>query len=199
VYWFPSLGKDKGFGERRVLLDDLESGKYSMSTANAADLDGDGDQDLVIGDTSGDVFWARNEGTPKLPKFEKREPLRVGAEPLKVCHKSDPIAVDWNGDGVLDLLVADEVGDVSFFAGAGKGAYSPGKSLFSGLAVDPKDRYTAAKKKFEPHRVIPGYRFRIATADWNDDGKLDLLVGTCDTKPGSTDGTVGYVYVLLRQ
>ena len=70
------------------------------------------------------------------------------------------------------------------------------------LPVDPKDNYTKAKAKLDPHRVIPGYRLRLATADWNDDGKLDLLVGNCETRKaaGKQSGeTVGYVYVLLRQ
>lgn len=172
-----------------------------MATANTADLDGDGDQDLLLGDTSGGVYWAKNDGTPKAPKFTAREPLRVAGAPLKVCHKSDPIACDWDGDGRLDVLVGDETGDVSFFAGQPDSSYAVGVSLFSQLPVDPKDGYSQAKKKLEPHRVIPGYRLRLAVADWNDDGKLDLLVGNCETAAaaaGKSGRTTGHVYVLLR-
>jgi hypothetical protein len=183
-----------------VLFDDSKGGKYSMTTANSADLDGDGDLDLVLGDTSGAVFVARNEGSRTAPKFVAREPLRVGSEPMKVSHKSDAIAVDWDGDGLLDVLVGDEVGDVSFFAGRKDGTFDAGVSLFSKLPVDSKHGYKEAKAKYDPHRVIPGYRLRLATADWNDDGKLDLLIGNCDrdeqSKPAST---VGHVYVLLRR
>ena len=204
MYWFRGLGKGREFAEREVLLDDTKAGKYSMATTNCADLDGDGDQDLLIGDTSGVVFWARNGGTRTAPRFDKREPLRVGSEPLKVSHKSDAIAVDWDGDGLLDLLVGDEAADVSFFAGRKDGNYEPGVSLFSRLPVDPKDGYSSAKKKLEPHRVIPGFRLRLATADWNDDGKLDLVIGNCDSRPlpgGSEEKTetIGHVYVLLRE
>lgn len=204
MYWFRGLGKGREFAEREVLLDDTKSGKYSMATTNCADLDGDGDQDLLIGDTSGAVFWARNEGTRTAPKFEKREPLKVGSEPLKVCHKSDAIAVDWDGDALLDLLVGDEAADVSFFAGRKDGTYEPGVSLFSNLPVDPKDGYASVKKKLDPHRVIPGFRLRLAMADWNDDGKLDLVIGNCETRPLPGGGderteTIGHVYVLLRE
>ena len=202
IYWFKGLGAGKGFGPRCVLLAADKGAKYSMSTTNAADLDGDGDIDLVIGDTSGAVYQARNEGSRTEPRFTVREPLRVGDQPMKVSHKSDPIPVDWDGDGVLDILVGDEAADVSFFAGNKDGTYKAGVSLFSKLPVDAKDNYTKAKAKLDPHRVIPGYRVRLATADWNDDGKLDLLVGNCETAKSDNAGhgeTVGYVYVLLRQ
>ncbi|HEX6812029.1 MAG TPA: VCBS repeat-containing protein [Planctomycetota bacterium] len=203
IYWFPGLGTGKGFGARRVLLEAGKGDKYSMSTTNAADLDGDGDVDLVIGDTSGAVYQAKNEGSRTEPKFTSRAPIMVGDQPMKVSHKSDPIAVDWNGDGRLDILVGDEVADVSFFAGLEGGGFAPGVSLFSKLPVDPKDNYNKAKAKLDPHRVIAGYRLRLATADWNDDGKLDLLVGNCETAPkaeGEEHGkTIGHVYVLLRQ
>ncbi len=43
---------------------------------------------------------------------------------------------------------------------------------------------------------VPGYRFRLAVADWNDDGNLDLLIGNC----GQVDGeTTGDGDMLLRQ
>ena len=173
-----------------------------MSTTNCADMDGDGLIDLIIGDTKGGVVWSRNEGSATEPRFVTREPLRVGEADLKVCQKSDPIAVDWDGDGVVDLLVGDECADVSFFRGRGDGSFEAGVSLFTGLTVDPADGYRQVKAKMEGHRVIPGYRLRLATADYNDDGALDLLVGNCVSVP-KTDKeprkTLGHVWVLLRR
>jgi len=58
---------------------------------------------------------------------------------------------------------------------------------------------------------VPGYRLRLAVDDWNDDGKLDLLVGNCIEgepefsveadagAPPARGPTVGHVWVLLRR
>ena len=96
----------------------------------------------------------------------------------------------------MSFVVGDEAADVVWFRGLGKMAYAPGVSLFVGKPIDPKLGYRDARKVVDDHRVIPGYRVRLHTADWNGDGKLDLLVGNCESGNG---GVTGNVYVLLRQ
>ena len=212
VYWFRGR-KDGGFGPREVLQEEGKDTKFSMATTNLADLDQDGLLDLVIGDTSGRVLWSRNEGSATAPEFGPRQPLRTldggQVREVKVSHKSDALPVDWDGDGMLDLLVGDECTDVTFFRGLpvrdsspGEPRFAAGVSLFTDLPVDPQDGYTEAKEKLGDHRAVPGYRVRLCATDWNDDGKLDLLLGTCETLPktdGKGGGTTGHVWVLLRR
>jgi hypothetical protein len=72
--------------------------------------------------------------------------------------------------------------------------------LFTGETVDVARRYMAAKKLLDKHgRVVPGYRLRLTTHDWNGDGKLDLLIGNCAPAAKGQKGTTGNVRVMLRQ
>lgn len=199
VYWFRGIGDGK-FGKRLELLPDKpKDQKNAMATANLIDFDRDGDLDLIIGDVKGYVSLSLNEGNAKEPKFVSRTRLKVGDADMKVVQKSDPWPVDWDGDGNLDLLVGDEAGDASFFRGREDGTFAQGVSLFTGKQVDPARRYMATKKLLDEHgRVIPGYRLRLTTHDWNGDGKLDLLIGNCQSAEGKK-GTTGLVRVMLRK
>jgi hypothetical protein len=80
------------------------------------DWDGDGDLDLLVGASDGSVSLFRNVGTRAKPELAAAETLippgsvAYGADaPLAPVRggRSKVCAVDWNGDGLLDLLVGD--------------------------------------------------------------------------------------------
>src|SRR5262249_11395880 len=82
---------------------------------------GDGKLDPVVGNFSGTFYWFKGEGKGKFAP--KPELIMADGKPLKLpAAHSDPFVVDWNGDGVPDLLSGCSDGGVYWAKNrAGKG------------------------------------------------------------------------------
>ena len=81
LYYFENTGAsaDPAFTERTGAdnpVDGISVGSYS--TPAFADLDGDGDQDLIVGNGNGAVAYFTNTGTEGSPDFSRR----TGTHPL---------------------------------------------------------------------------------------------------------------------
>ena len=83
-----------------------------------SDWDADGRQDLIVGTGSGEVMWFRNTQSGTDPKLEAGVSLieRPSSSPTSKDEFDNPSAsgtrvkvtvTDWNGDGLLDLVVGD--------------------------------------------------------------------------------------------
>jgi len=86
------------------------------------DFDGDGQQDLLVGDgATGKVWFYRNtNSTPNAtPTLAQGVPLQVGTSTgttdLTVGARATPYVCDWDEDGLPDLLCGDINGYVWFF------------------------------------------------------------------------------------
>src|SRR5579875_2637835 len=136
------------------------------SASVAADFNGDGIVDLAVlqGGTSGTVtiLAGSSNGTFAVNCGGSAQPNCpvVGGNPNAI------VAGDFNQDGNTDLAVANGDGSVSLLLGKGDGTFAAAVSVVTGN--------------------LPGAFLSIATADFNNDGMLDLAV---------TDSS--NVYVLL--
>jgi hypothetical protein len=93
-------------------FDGIDVGRRSAPTL--ADVDGDGDLDLLVGSDAEGVLLFRNEGSRSIPRFLRDPRFRLDVPPLAA-----PAAGDLDGDGDLDLVVGGVGGGATFFTGSG--------------------------------------------------------------------------------
>jgi hypothetical protein len=142
----------------------------------AADFDGDGDRDVLIGNISGNVVLMTNTGGKERPLFStKRVKLQAGgARIVAPGGDAGPLLADWDRDGKRDLLVGAGDGSVWLYRNEGEDSaprFAPGVTL-----VEPSqggfDSY--------PHGgnpAGPGARAKVCVTDFDGDGWDDLLLG----------------------
>jgi PKD repeat protein len=130
-----------------------------------ADLDGDGDQDLLIGNSEGTIVYYQNTGSNTVPRWTLVGPLAdAGGNTIDVGSNSAPVFADLDGDGDLDLLMGEYYGTVVFYRN-------------DGTKTAPKWTYVGPLKDVVGNTVDAAYRSRPAVSDVDRDGNLDLLIG----------------------
>jgi hypothetical protein len=123
----------------------------SYSSPIFADLDEDGDLDIVSGSLYGQInYYVNNDGS-----FTADSSI-FGF--IDVGWMSVPALADLDGDGDLDLLVSSETGsDYRFYENEGNNVFVENSTMFSNV-------------------TFPNYS-RSTLADVDNDGDIDLIIG----------------------
>ncbi|MFA4869631.1 MAG: FG-GAP-like repeat-containing protein [Pedobacter sp.] len=152
----------------------MEEQYWGYLTVVPADVDHDGDLDLIIADCLGKVSWIENIGNKKNPKLSaKIHEFLVDGKPLKTPWRNRPGVADWNKDNRLELILLNDDSELVFYS---QNAKNPSILHKSGQLKDKNGKNILIKR---PPAKIPGGngRLQIDVADWDGDGNLDLIMG----------------------
>jgi len=181
VYWFENrsepgklwLKRPVRFMQRGGLI---HGGAHVIPAAG--DWDGDGDQDIILGNEQGYFLLVENVGTPTGPRFAGGRELRNERGELILFNAypnyseigpnenwngyANPDIVDWDGDGDADLLLNDIRGHVKIL-------------LNVGTRTEPVLSAEPLRLEEEGTPLHCCWRVRPAGVDFDGDGDVDLL------------------------
>jgi len=140
---------------------------HLYSKIHLAHWDDDGFEDLLVGHEEGSFVLYMNTGKNDKPAFGEAQAIKPkeGEFPFR----PSPLLFDWDGDGKKDLLVGGDDHEVLFYRNTGT---EKERCFEAGIEL-----------KAEGRAIKEGTRARLAVADWNSDGKMDLLLGNYSVTP----------------
>lgn len=177
--------------------------KWGYTTFTIADWDGDSLPDIVFNSIWGRVQWLHNVGTRRQPlldapqpvefEFEStdgkeakpaeqgvaipRKPAWTWWEPapgeLVTQWRTTPVAFDCDGDGLIDLMMLDSEGYLSWHKRDRRG---------DRLRLGPPSRNfvdaDGQPLRLNSRTAGASGRRKLAVTDWDGDGQWDLLVNS---------------------
>lgn len=177
--------------------------KWGYTSIGVADWDGDGLADIVTNSIWGRIVWYRNVGTTGHPRLATGQPVRIDwqGKPKKpgwnwwtparmelvTQWRTRPVPVDWNRDGLMDLVMLDQDGFLAWYQRARRQdglVLLPGERIFASQPVssfDSKHRPLndgAGLLRLNAGRAGRSGRRKIDLTDWDGDGRVDLIVNS---------------------
>ncbi|MGK0187954.1 MAG: hypothetical protein ACI9R3_003745 [Verrucomicrobiales bacterium] len=163
-FLFPSFTERTGNFNPFNGLKAGEGGNFSAPAF--ADVDRDGDIDMISGSYEGLLFYFENIGSTRLPRYISRTGVLNPFAQIDTGILSDPTIADLDGDGDVDLLVAGYDGLLRYYENTDPGP----ASLFSA--------WQAANFSLPVDAALA-----VETADPDKDGRSNLVEFGLRTSP----------------
>jgi hypothetical protein len=167
----------------------------ALATPVGVDWDGDGDEDIVSGNTAGYIQFYENLGTGDggLPKWGAPQRLEADGKTIRIeagpngsiqgpCEAkwgyTTLSVADWNHDGLLDLIVNSIWGEVVWYENAGTKtvaklrAAKPIEVAWPGRARKPDWTWWHPKG----NQLVTQWRTTPIVVDFTGDGLNDLVM-----------------------
>lgn len=139
---------------------------YGAPSPNLVDGDGDGDLDLICGEFLDRITYFQNTGTRTEPKYAAGRFLQFEGETIHMdLEMLQVIALDWDKDGDVDLVVGQEDGRVALMEHTGE--------IEAGLPQYLPPRFFEQ----EAQHVKIGALCTPFGVDWDNDGDEDIIAG----------------------
>jgi hypothetical protein len=144
----------------------LDSYELQANSPALADLDADGDLDMIIGSFDGTLSYLRNISAPGTPRFVPSDHPN-GTDPflgLDLGSYSSPALADLDGDGDLDIMVC-----------TGSNA-----KYVENIGTPEEPSFVEAQSPANPFFGIECVNSRPDLGDLDGDGDFDLVAGSLD-------------------
>ncbi|MGZ0709160.1 FG-GAP-like repeat-containing protein [Coraliomargarita sp. W4R53] len=165
----------------------------SLSIPALADIDDDGDLDIIAGNSNPHLYLFENHGDSEHPFWGHRKRIEAGGNPidlrpgpvgsLQSKHENDwgynnPEVADWTGNGLLDIVAQGNRMDHILFKNTGTKKV-PHFARGELMMLDAEGADVPLPRAF-PYTPTPGslitvHRSRPAMVDWNGDGLMDYV------------------------
>lgn len=165
----------------------------ALSTPWAADWDGDGDADLIVGDTAGFINFVENLDGGNPPKWAPPVRLEADGAVIRIQAGNNgsiqgpceakwgytvPTVADWDQDGRDDIVINNIWGKVLWYRNTGEpgkpklAAAQPIEVAWDGPAPKPEWNWWSPEGK----ALVTQWRTRPMVIDWNGDKLNDLVM-----------------------
>ncbi len=130
-----------------------------------ADWDGDGDFDLIVANNTDGLVFFENIGTRERPVFSTIKKIKIDGDTRPFAYRNQPAVLDWDGDGVTDIVTKDKAGRLGLFKGMKQGENS----------AKPIEVFKFADGSEMNLGNLGSVFWQWEACDWDGDGDYDLI------------------------